>query len=44
MTKELRVLEENEINAVSGGFLCGGLCLAAAVGGAVIILKWQGVL
>lgn len=27
---ELRVLNEQEIDQVSGGFVCGGLCIAGA--------------
>lgn len=30
----IRVLSENELDTVSGGFVCGGLCIAAAAFGA----------
>jgi hypothetical protein len=30
MTHELRTLDPAEIDAVSGGFVCGGLCVAGA--------------
>jgi lactobin A/cerein 7B family class IIb bacteriocin len=31
---ELRTLDPQEIDAVSGGFVCGGLCIAGSAFGA----------
>lgn len=31
---ELRVLDQTEIDQVSGGFICGGLCIAGVAFGA----------
>ncbi len=37
MTPELRTLNQAEIDSVSGGFVCGGLCVAGLFAlGAVI--------
>jgi lactobin A/cerein 7B family class IIb bacteriocin len=30
MTDTLRVLDADEIQEISGGFICGGLCVAGA--------------
>lgn len=47
MNAEFRALAEHEIDAVSGGFVCGGLCVAGAItaglavggGGAYLALR-----
>lgn len=31
MSSELRVLEQTEIDDVSGGFICGGFCVLGAI-------------
>jgi lactobin A/cerein 7B family class IIb bacteriocin len=37
MTYELRTLDQAEIEAVSGGFVCGGLCIAGVAFGAGLL-------
>ena len=37
MTYDIRTLSNEEINDVSGGFVCGGLCVLGALGGAVAL-------
>ncbi len=37
MNATLRTLDDHEINAVSGGFVCGGLCIAGAFTAGAII-------
>jgi hypothetical protein len=32
MTHALRVLDADEIQEISGGFVCGGLCILSAIG------------
>lgn len=34
MNSEIRILTEDEITDVSGGFACGGLCVLGAFGAA----------
>ncbi len=31
MTNELRTLSQDEIDSVSGGFVCGGLCVLGGI-------------
>lgn len=38
MTTEMKVLTNDEIENVSGGFLCGGLCMLGAFGAGVALL------
>lgn len=35
MKSELRVLEKSEIDNVSGGFVCGGLCVLGGIVGGI---------
>lgn len=37
MNSEIRILTEDEMNDVSGGFICGGLCVLGAFGAAVTL-------
>lgn len=39
MITEVRELTENEISEISGGFVCGGLCILGGIGAAVALFS-----